>query len=235
MMSTPQGYQGLLMTNLDVYPDDTTSIMASVLKEEINPDPTIVLVRVREEMARMARVAVFEPLGIERRFAMITRAEEAEKRKIKTLSQAAKATKQEGFWTLAQLPEFQARQDGYSALVGAYSLPQEAPAQTLGHDEAFKALDGGAVNLIAGYITDGQLEDPRYVALEDDQNVFLKGAVCLLVRHGSMDKFNRLKEAMSQLSSRIRTEQMRHLNYLVAVKRQPLEYVASRFLDELKL
>lgn len=234
IMSTPQAYQGLLMANIDVYPEDTTSIMATVLKEDINPDPSIVLVRVRQEMARIAHLAVFEPLGIERRFAMITLADEAQRRKVKTLSEAAKVSKSQDAWTLAQFPEFQTRRDGYGAMLGAYTLPQQAPPQTMGHDESYNALESRAVTLIAGYVSDGQLEDPKFVVLEDDENAFLRGSVCLLARHASLDKFKGMNEALSQLSSRISTEQIRKLNYLVLVKRQPLPDVAKRFLDGLK-
>lgn len=232
MRSTPESYQGLLLATLDVCPEDATSVVATVLKEQVDPDPTVGFVRAREEMARMARVLVLDPLGIERRYAMVMRTDEAKRRKVQTLSEAAKSADP---WTLALTADFQSRRDGLSAFSTAYPLTQGSPPRILRLDEAYKSLADNAVDLVSGFITDGQLEDPAFTMLEDDRKAFVPGGVCLLARYESLDRDKGLREALTQLSGRMSTVQIRKMNHDVAVRRRPLADVALVFLNEAKL
>jgi glycine betaine/choline ABC-type transport system substrate-binding protein len=231
--STPLAYQSILMQQVDIVPEDINAITTTVLREEINPDPVIALERVRQEMDRLARVRVLEPLGIRPMFTMVVTRSTAERRKVKTLTDAFRA----GSWVSAHTSEFPDRPDGYKAMMAKYPLRQEVAPTLLKPFEAYERLAGGHIEMFAAYITDGQLANPDLdlVRLEDDKGAFREGNTCLLVRREVISRFEQLKPLLDQLSGRFDNERMRKLNYEVAVKKRTPAEVARQFLVDNKL
>ncbi len=127
------GYESLLMSSIDVYPEDTNAIAVSVLKDPMDQNPDIVLERVRGEMARLGRVYVFNPLGIHRRMGIVVRASDARDYKIDTIADAARSHLG---WTLGPTSEF-SRADG----------------RVLGPDEYLQSASGGGPQANAPGIT----------------------------------------------------------------------------------
>jgi glycine betaine/choline ABC-type transport system substrate-binding protein len=231
--STSLAYQSILMQQVDIVPEDINAITATVLREEVNPDPVVALDRVRQEMDRLANIRVLEPLGIRPMFVMVVTRSTAEKRKVKTMTDAFKA----GSWVSAHTSEFPDRSDGYNAMMGKYPLRQEVAPTVLKPVEAYERLTGGYIEMFAAFNTDGQLANPNLnlVALEDDQGAFREGNTCLLVRRDAISRFEKLKPLLDQLSGRFDNERMRKLNYEVAVKKRTPAEVARQFLIESKL
>jgi glycine betaine/choline ABC-type transport system substrate-binding protein len=229
--STPLVYQSMVMQQVDIAPENVNAILTTVLKEAINPDPVIGLERVKTEMDRIARARVLEPLGTRQRFVMIVSRETAEKRKVKTLTQASRA----GSWVIGHTSEFPERPDGYNALISKYGFRLEVPPMHLSSSEAYERLSRGFLEMFAGYNTDGPLAGPEFVALEDDQNVFQPGNTCLIVRRDIISRYDRLKPLLDQLSGRFDDDRMSKLNYAVAVKKRTPAEVARQFLVEAKL
>ncbi len=225
--TTTLAYQGLMMTNIDILPEDTTAIVATILKEAVDSDPSVGYERAKGELQRIAHIDVLPPLGIRHKFAMVVRAETANQRKIKTLSDAAKS---EQGWSLAVTPEFQDRPDGFSALMGKYSLPLMIAARAVDPHQTYNALASKQVDMISGVDTDGPLAGPDYVVLADDQGALRESQTCLLVRQEQIDRFPGLRQALAELSGKFSNESIRKMNYDVGVAHHAVAQVVSEFL-----
>ena len=217
-------YQALLSGEVGIYPEYTGLIESEILKEPANPDPQIVLARVRQEMGRVAQVEVLDPLGFDNPSAMVVRAQGAEQ--IASLSDAAKSAKR---WRLGIPYEFQSRSDGLQVLA-AYRLPMASP-RILDPKQLFVALANGDVDMIATRATDGHLTSPDWKILADDQKVFPPYEACLLVRKDLIAAEPALRPALAELSGKINADTMQKLNAEVDVLNRPVATVAAGFLE----
>jgi glycine betaine/choline ABC-type transport system substrate-binding protein len=222
--NTPILYQSLLSGVVGIYPEYTGLIESEILKEQANPDPQIVLARVRQEMARVAQAEVLDPLGFDNPTAMVIRAQGAEQ--IASLSDAAKVTKR---WRLGIPYEFQSRSDGFQELA-SYRLPLDSP-RILDPKQLFPALAKGDVDMIATRATDGHLT-ADWKILADDQKVFPSYLACLLVRQDLIAAEPALRPALAELSGKIHADTMQMLNAQVDIMNRPLATVAAEFLAQ---
>jgi len=216
-------YQSILSGVVGVYPEYTGLIESEILKEQANPDPQIVLTRVRGQMDAM-QIEVLDPLGFDNPSAMVIRAQGAEQ--IASLSEAAKVTKR---WKLGIPYDFQSRSDGFQALA-SYRLPLDAP-RTLDKKQLFAALAKGDVDMIATRATDGHLT-PEWKILADDQKVFPPYQACLMVRKELIAAEPGLRAALAELSGKIHADTMQKLNAQVDLMNRPLAMVAADFLAQ---
>ena len=216
-------YQSILSGVVGVYPEYTGLIESEILKEQANPDPQIVLTRVRGQMDAM-QIEVLDPLGFDNPSAMVIRAQGAEQ--IASLSEAAKVTKR---WKLGIPYDFQSRSDGFQALA-SYRLPLDAP-RTLDKKQLFAALAKGDVDMIATRATDGHLT-PEWKILADDQEVFPPYQACLMVRKELIAAEPGLRAALAELSGKIHADTMQKLNAQVDLMNRPLAMVAADFLAQ---
>jgi glycine betaine/choline ABC-type transport system substrate-binding protein len=216
-------YQSLLSGVVGVYPEYTGLIESEILKEQANPDPQIVLTRVRGQMDMM-QIEVLDPLGFDNPSAMVIRAQGAEQ--IASLSDAAKVTKR---WKLGIPYDFQSRSDGFQELA-SYRLPLEAP-RTLEPKQLFPALAKGDVDMIATRATDGHLT-PEWKILADNQKVFPSYQACLMVRKELIAAEPGLRAALAELSGKIHADTMQKLNAQVDLMQRPLATVAAEFLAQ---
>ncbi len=227
--STSIGYESLLMSAIDVYPEDTSAIAVSVLKDPLDASSDVVFERVRGEMARLGRIQVLNPLGIRRRMAIVVRANDARDAKLETISDAARS--QLG-WTLGTTSEFEQRQDGYSALMSAYKLPLATASKPMLPGLLYPSLSQNQVSMITGYDTDGPLAGNEFVMLKDDKAAFRESRTCFLVRDDTIKREPRVRTALEQLSGKFTNESIRKLNYDLDEGRRPVKDVAAGFLRQ---
>jgi osmoprotectant transport system substrate-binding protein len=224
--STAILYQSILSAEVGVYPEYTGLIESEILKEPANPDPQIVLARVRGQMD-MLQLELLDPLGFDNPTAMVVSANE----KVASLSDAANAAKTDRRWKLGVTSEFQSRSDGLKALA-PYRLPL-AP-RILDVKQLYAALEKGDVDMIAARATDGHLMSPDWKILADDRDpkVFPAYQACLLVRKELIAAEPGLRPALAELSGKFSAETMRKLNAEVDVEHRPLAAVAADFLTQ---
>ena len=79
--------------------------------------------------------------------------------------------------------EFLSRADGWPGLQAAYGLT-EAPPRGLQHELAYRAIEGGDVDVIDLYSTDAQIAQYGLVALEDDRRWFPRYDAVIVYRLG---------------------------------------------------
>lgn len=221
-------YNALLNGQISLYPEYTGTIVAEMLKEKPAPDPAQTLERSRMEMRRLSQMEVLDPLGFDDYFTMVIRGEDARKRKLETLSQAAAV--KDG-WKLGVGYEFIGRIDGMPAL-SQYRLPLAAAPRTMDLGLMYKALDQGEVTMIAANATDGPLEGRDVKMLADDKKVFGSYQACILARQDAFVADPRLKAALAELSGKFNNDLMRKLNADVDVHHLAVRQVATDFLRQ---
>ncbi|HEX2204559.1 MAG TPA: glycine betaine ABC transporter substrate-binding protein [Longimicrobium sp.] len=216
---------------IDVYPEYTGTGLLAILGEEPRGDAGAVYGRVSREFEARWGVRWLPPLGFENTYAVAVRRETAEKHRLRTLSDLARASPElaAGF-----TPDFIGRADGLPGLRRAYGLrPREV--RPLVQAVKYRALAEGAVDVVDGYSTDGLLARYRLVVLEDDRGFFPPYEAAALVGPRLWRERPEAVAAMTRLSGRLDAERMRELNRRVEVDGRPVAAVAAEALRELGL
>lgn len=222
-------HQALLAKDIDMYPEYTGTAFTNVLKRSGVTDPLVVLDRVRTEYATGFHVDWLDPLGFENTFAMTVRGEDARKRHLETLSDAANDP--DGF-TLGAGYEFSTRPDGYATLNATYTIRWNAPPKSMDLGLLYTALLQNKVSMIAANTTDGMLAKQDFQVLKDDRHAFPPYQACILVREQALSANPGLKQALSELSGKFSNEAMQQMNYAVDVEHKPVATVAKEFLQK---
>ena len=226
-------HRALVSGEIDLYPEYTGTALTAILKETpAAMDPAAVLARVRSEYRRRFNVEWLDPLGIDNGFAMVVRGEEARRRRLETLSDAARVT--EG-WTLGAGYEFEQRADGLAALESVYHLRFSPPARTMDLGLLYQALEDKQVDMIAANATDGLLAKLDLKVLTDDRHAFPPYQVSIAVREDSLREIPGLKAALLDLSNKFTNRKMQALNYEVDGEHRSVPQVAAEFLAEQKM
>lgn len=217
-------YQSILSGEVGIYPEYTGLIESEILKEQADPNPQIVLARVRGQMD-IAQLEVLDPLGFDSRSVAVVSA--GGNPKVATLSEAAALDRR---WKLGLTSEFQSRSDGLQELA-PYHLSLAAQ-RVLDPNQLYTALQKGEVDIIAAHATDGQLTSPDWKVLADDLKVFPPHDACLLVRKELIAAEPGLRPALAELSGKFTADTMRKLNAQVDLEHRPLAAVAADFLTQ---
>jgi len=220
-------YQAILSGEVGIYPEYTGLIESEILKEPADPDPQIVLTRVRAQMS-LAQIELLDPLGFDNPTAMVVSASGTEK--LVSLSDSADAAKTDRRWKLGLTYDFQSRSDGLQKL-STYRLSMVAP-RILDPRQLFAGLEKGDVDMIAARATDGHLMSADWRVLADDRKVFPSYQACLLVRKDLIAAEPGLRPALAELSGKFRAETMRKLNAEVDLEHRSLAAVAADFLTQ---
>ena len=158
-------FQELQSGDIGFYPDYTGVLESSILHEMPSQESGVVFERVRSELRRTSRIDTLSPLGIDNRYVMVVRTEDAQGHKLQTLSQAAQSDQR---WKLGITVDFEERLGGLAAL-NAYHLPLGAPARSMDTGDLYRALLQQQVMMIVANATDSQLLNPAFQILEDDK------------------------------------------------------------------
>jgi glycine betaine/choline ABC-type transport system substrate-binding protein len=219
-------YQALTGGEITLYPEYTGSIETSILKEPASQDPAIVLERTRNEMSRIGQADLLDPLGYQNPPVVVVRAADAERAKIRTLSDAAAGTLQ---WKLGASYEFRQRIDTLPA-IGSYRLRMAQGVHGMEASQLFPALQKGDLTMIAVNATDGHLMSPEFRVLDDDMHVFPLYQACLLVRHDAIVEEPRLRPALAQLAGKFTDGMVSRMDADVELNHRSPADVAAEFL-----
>ena len=222
-------HQALVHGDIDLYPEYTGTALTSILKLPPSSDPSHVFEQVKSEYLRRFEIDWMTPLGFNNTFALVIRREDARRRRINTLSDAAKYVPG---WRLAVGYEFQQRPDGLSGLLKTYALPLKGSVRTMDLGLIYKALEQGQVDMAAGNAADGLLSTLDVTVLQDDQHYFPPYEAAIAVRRDSLAAHPSLRNALAELSGKFTDAAMQKLNYQIDGQHRPLREVAQDFLRQ---
>lgn len=220
-------YNALRQGGLDAYVEYTGTALTTLLKEPPRNDPRWVLGQVRTGLKREG-IECLDPLGFENTFAILMRREQAQRLKVRTISDLGKYvdTLRPGFG-----PEFMNRPDGYPGLVEAYALHFAHAPLEMDRNLLYQAVAMSSIDLAAGDSTDGRIAALDLVVLEDDRRYFPPYEAVTLVGGSALSRHPQLREALDALSGKIDAATMRRLNQEVDIRRRDPAAVAREFLS----
>ncbi len=223
--NTPVVYQALMNGQIGLYPEETGTVQAGILKESALSDAANTLDRVRNEMRRIAQVVVLDPLGIDNSWAVVVSKQD----RIETLSDAEHATPG---WKLGITGDFDDRADGLATL-HQYRLPLSAAPHVADSGSLYAALKSGELTMVVGNATDGPLaRHDDWQVLRDDKKVFRAYQTCLMVRADLLVDDPKIQPALAELSGRISNDELRKLDAEVDVDHKKPAEVAAEFLAQ---
>ena len=222
--------------SIDVYPEYTGTGLLAILHDTL---PAAALADARRVYAHVDSAFRAEwgmrwlpPLGFQNTFAIAVRRETAERYRLGTLSDLARASAR---LTAGFTPDFIERQDGLAGLVRVYGAGiRPRTVRPLLPALKYQALAGGSVDVVDGFSTDGLLARYDLVVLEDDRRFFPPYEAAALLGPRAAGRGD-VVSALALLSGRLDVETMRSLNRRVEVDGEEARAVAASALERLGL
>lgn len=225
-------YNALTSGSIDIYPEFTGTIIVDLLKEQPNStDREEVYEQAREGLADKFNLVLLEPMEFNNTYALAVPASLANEHNLKTISdlKPIQESIHAGF-----TPEFPEREDGYLGIQKLYGI--DFPEVTTMQPELrYTAIESGEINLVDAYSTDSALQRYNLTVLEDDLNLFPPYQGAPLLRKETLEKYPILKEILNKLSGKISDDEMRKMNFAVAVEKKKAEDVAREYLETNRL
>ena len=126
--------------------------------------------------------------------------------------------------------EFTDREDGYIGIQELYHL--EFPnLVTMEPKLRYTAIEQNDINLLDAYSTDSELRRYNLTVLEDDLELFPPYQGAPLMRKETLEEYPELEGVLNQLAGKITDDEMREMNYQVAVEGRSAAEVAQEFLE----
>jgi len=212
--------------DIDVYVEYTGTALTAILRQPPVTDARRVLDDVRRRYAD-AGLTVLDPLGFENTFAILVRAADAERLRLKTIADAAAPA---AGWQAGFGYEFLQREDGYPGLARTYGLTFRAPPRAMDLSLIYRALADGQVDLIAGDATSGLVDAYGLVMLEDNRRYFPPYDAVAVARSATLLAHPDMHAALAALGGQVTLADMRGMNRAVDSDRRDPADVIRAFL-----
>ncbi len=219
-------HRAMLAGQMDLYAEYTGTALTAVLGEPSSNDTEAVYRTVRDAYRDRFGFEVGPPLGFNNTFAIVVRSEDAQKLKLRTISDLAP---QASRWRAGFGYEFMERSDGYPGLSRAYGLKFAAAPSIMDLGLLYRALKEHQVDVVAGSSTDGLIIALGMVILDDDRHFFPPYQAVTILRGGALREHPELRDALDVLGGKISDAEMRQMNYDVDARRRDPAVVAREF------
>jgi glycine betaine/choline ABC-type transport system substrate-binding protein len=220
-------HQAILAGRIDIYPEYTGTALTAVLKEKPEGDPVKVYNQVKTEYEKQFHLTLGPTFGFSNTFAIEIRGDDARRRGLKTISQAAPYTPT---WRAGFGYEFMERPDGYKGLAATYGLRFADSPRIMDLGLLTRALKDKQVDLIAGNSTDGLIPTLDLFVLEDDKHYFPPYEAVPIVRQEALARHPEVRRVLKEFAGRISDNDIRQLNYAVDGQHRDVKEVVREFL-----
>jgi osmoprotectant transport system permease protein len=229
--ATELAFRALRGGAIDVYPEYTGTGLLVLLGEPPRGTAADVYSRVAEEFPRRFGVRWLPPLGFENTYAIAVRKGMADSLVMRTLSDLARSAPR---LRAGLTPDFIGRADGLPGLSRAYGI-HFRDVRALLPAVKYRALDGGDVDVVDGYSTDGLIARYDFRVLVDDKGFFPPYEAAALIGARLASQNPAAVAALTELSGRIDVAHMRRFNRRIEAEGVPIPTVAAEALQELGL
>jgi len=216
--------------DIDLYVEYSGTALTAVFKRPVQRDPAAVREDIRVRYADTGRT-MLSPLGFNNTFAILVRGADARTRGLTRISELGAHAPQ---WRAGFGYEFLEREDGYRGLASTYGLTFSGAPRVMDLTLIYRALAEGEVDVIAGDATAGLIDALGLVALEDDRRYFPPYEAVPIVHSPTLLRYPQIASALSRLSGRVTSAEMRRMNFAVDGERADPAAVVRRFLDALE-
>ena len=225
-------HQALVAGTIDAYVEYTGTALTAILREPPSSNSEEVYRTVQDAYSRRFNLLWLSPLGFTNTFAIMIRAEDANRLGIRTLTQLVEHAPQ---WHAAFGYEFLERADGFPGLAKAYGLRFADSPRVMDLALTYQALSDHKVDVIAGDSTNGLVAALDLTVLEDDKQYFPPYQAAPVVSRQSLARFPDLERTVSRLGGMVSDDEMRRLNYEVDGKSRDVAAVVREFRSAKKL
>lgn len=215
-------WEALRGGEIDAYPDYTGTIF-----QEILGNPAAVSDANLADTLRTLGIGVTAPLGFDNTYVLGVTRPTAEEFGLETISDLRDHPE----LTFGFSNEFMDRADGWPSLRRAYGFAPDR-ARGIDHDLAYRALDGGAIDVIDLYSTDAEIGYYDLVTLEDDRGHFPDYRAVFLYRLDLQERAPAAVQALDALAGTIDEAAMIRMNAAVKLGGEAATRVAADFLAE---
>lgn len=222
-------HKAMLAGDLDLYVEYTGTALTAVLGEKPTDDSAITYQRVKEQYRQRFGLEVTEPLGFENTFAMVVRADDAERLHLKNMSDLTAIAPT---WHAAVGYEFLERPDGFDGWSKTYGLKFAETPRVMDLGLLYRALTQHQADIVAGNSTDGLIETLHLMPLQDDRHYFPPYDAVPVVRRKALEENPALRAALSDLAGKISAEEMRRMNAEVDAGQRDVKAVVREFREK---
>lgn len=187
---------------------------------------------VKKELQTQMGLTLTQPLGFNDGFALVANHRTAQQYHLSTDSELARVSPH---LAIGMDPEFRVRQpDGWTNLQKLYGFHFKN-VSVFSNGIKYTALQNNEIQVTDGFTTDPQIAAYHLVALSDNKHFFMLYNAVPIVRQATLKQYPQLKHILDLLGGKISTEEMSHLNGLVAIDHQSANTVAEEFLKHIGL
>ena len=221
-------HKAMLAGDLDLYVEYTGTALTVVLGESPKGDAQMTYERVKQQYAQRFGLEVTEPLGFENTFAMVVRSDDAERLRLKNMSDLEPVAPK---WHAAVGYEFLERPDGYQGWSKTYGLKFADTPRVMDLGLLYRALTQHQADIVAGNSTDGLIATLHLVPLLDDRHYFPPYDAVPIVRRKALEENPALRAALADLAGKISAEEMRGMNAAVDAGQRDVRAVVREFRE----
>jgi osmoprotectant transport system substrate-binding protein len=231
LASTALVHAALLKGDVDVYVEYTGTGLVTILKQPVITDPQAAYDAVKKMYADQFHLIWAKPWGFNNTYALMMRQADADRLKIKTISNLKSQAKD---LVLGSTIEFASRPDGIPGLTKQYGLTFK-DTRSMDPGLVYQAIASKQVDIISGFSTDGRIPQLKLPVLEDDQKFFPPYYAAPVMRADLVQKSPIILEVLNRLAGKITDQTMARLNLEVDGNRRSADEVAAEYLKELHL
>lgn len=222
-------YEALKAGKIDIYPEFTGTVVASLLKNppKVTNDPAEVYQAARDGILKQDALVLLAPMKYQNTYAIAVRRSFAEENDLHTIADLQKvaAHAQAGF-TL----EFNDREDGNRGLNRLYGL--HLRVKTMEPALRYQAMQRGEIQITDAYSTDSELREHDLLILQDKLQLFPPYQGAPLLRQETLQRHPELQTVLQRLAGRITAQEMQEMNYRVKAQGDAAADVARQYLQE---
>lgn len=227
--------QALENGQIDLYWEYTGTALVIYNHQPVETDPDAAYEKVKEIDQKKGLVWL-NKAELNNTYAIMMLEKKANELGIKTISDLADYVNNHKEIKFASNAEFYARQDGLRGLEKKYEFKFQ-PKNVIKMETGLlpNALKEGQVDASIGTSTDGRIKEFNLIILEDDKHYFPAYNAAPVVREESLEKNEKLADQLNELSSRLNSETLIQLNYMVDVEHKDVAEVAREWLTSQNL
>lgn len=228
--ATMIAYGALELGEIDMYPEYTGTLMATVLGDTFvaGTSPEDVYEQIKAKIYEEEGLVALSPYPVNNTYVMAVTQEVAEKYNLETVSDLAKVS---SYLILGCSNEFMGRDDGLLGMNDVYGTTFKETKAFTGNLR-YTALMSGEIDVVTAFATDSLVNTYDLVTLEDDLDFFAPYNLFMLVREETLLEYPEIEAVIDMLTPYLTDENMRNLNARVTDDGVDIATVANDFLKE---
>lgn len=227
-IGTDMAFDALLSGDIDLTPDYVGTAYTRYMINDPIYDAKEMEDRVREYYAENNEVALLEPSTVDSNYAIVMMKDKAEDMGIKNFQDLQQNAENIVFgdWGFLAMPT--TGRSRIEELFGPFNFKEVVDiSSATGYD----LLESGDVDAIIATTTDAELNDPKYVALDQGMEVWCRYYLAPFVRQEILDKYSDVEKIINDVTAALDTETIVGLKAKCDIDMEEVDAVARDFYD----